>query len=119
MSKHTPGEWFYDDQSGYVQAIDATDEGPYGIPIADLADNENEADARLIAAAPELLDAVKLLLDVERGGACQQGRFTCPAPSACGLPDSQPSALSWRLSDWCVAILFVGFVAGWALGAFL
>ena len=63
--KHTPGPWSADEcRSGFAvyayksgEAVVQTedDEGRYGT-IA------NEANARLIAAAPELLDALRLVL---------------------------------------------------------
>jgi hypothetical protein len=32
---------------------------------------------------------------------------------------SAPSRLSWRLCDWVIGCIFVGCVAGWALGILL
>jgi hypothetical protein len=33
--------------------------------------------------------------------------------------ESRPSERSWRMSDLTIACIFVGCVAGWALGVFL
>lgn len=53
-NKHTPGPWeIYLGIEGY--GIKGVCGGYYG-------DIENEADARLIAAAPELLEAAKLVI---------------------------------------------------------
>lgn len=56
---HTPGPWFVDgdDPEGAV-----TDSGPLLIHVVD-SDHPAE-DTRLIAAAPELLEALRDLLDV-------------------------------------------------------
>lgn len=74
MTKHTPGPWtreegqrFRHDQSAGIKAAD-------GLFVATALDKnridldaEVEANARLIAAAPELLDALKsALLELER-----------------------------------------------------
>jgi hypothetical protein len=58
MSKHTPGPWevFEDDYSIGVET-------PIGILFSDFDNTENdEADARLIAAAPEMLEALKAVI---------------------------------------------------------
>jgi hypothetical protein len=57
MSKHTPGPWRYSEAYGYIDSVNDT--------IVDLGDVRTEterANARLIAAAPELLAACKFLL---------------------------------------------------------
>lgn len=67
MSKHTPGPWFIGDAnkpSEYTHGIQAGD-----FIVADLCDDAHtagtrRANARLIAAAPELLEALKGLLNV-------------------------------------------------------
>ena len=51
MSKHTPGEWTYNEALGFVEAQD---------DILALTFDANAADARLMAAAPDLLEALKL-----------------------------------------------------------
>ena len=67
MSKHTPGPWRSEPcyRSGYT-VWGGTDAVP--VCVVDTQDDEgrfgtikNEADARLIAAAPELLEALKEL----------------------------------------------------------
>ena len=55
MSGHTPGPWFID--SGMPDVI-VDDEG--GV----IAENVHELDTRLIAAAPDLLEALELILGV-------------------------------------------------------
>jgi hypothetical protein len=66
MSKHTPGPWVYD---GCWQDIVSCD-GKI-IAFASLDGEQSEYDARLIAAAPELLEALEelsLLMDDVRNG---------------------------------------------------
>lgn len=59
-TKHTPGPWFYNRVSGY-------DYGSYQYSVSGICTNINkEADARLIAAAPELLAALEALLHGSR-----------------------------------------------------
>lgn len=58
MSEHTQGPWLpqiWGDGSISIEA-------PGSITIARINDNDAEANARLIAAAPELLDACELLV---------------------------------------------------------
>jgi hypothetical protein len=64
MTKHTPGPWLLDDnetvvyvrlEGGQEPAICGTD----GSDIAPLPDSQCIANARLIAAAPEMLEALK------------------------------------------------------------
>lgn len=74
MSKHTPGPWigagpsFGDPLPRYTTEIVTEWEGEGGevLAICELPlhhhDNENEANARLIAAAPDLLKALRDLL---------------------------------------------------------
>ena len=58
MSKHTPGPWVYD---GCWQDIVSCD-GRI-IAFASLDGEQSEYDARLIAAAPDLLEALEEALD--------------------------------------------------------
>jgi len=61
-TKHTPGPWKLDDVSDFIR-------GPRGVYIAELCDANSdrvqvhgprfEANARLIAAAPDLLEALE------------------------------------------------------------
>lgn len=67
MSKHTPGPWITDDvHKGDMMRFVMSDLRPFPHTIAKLElaqDRETqEANARLIAAAPELLEALKSLL---------------------------------------------------------
>lgn len=58
---HTHGPWMV--ESSAVQTLIVNDEGFHiAEPFGGLLDNEQEANARLIAAAPELLAALELLL---------------------------------------------------------
>ena len=62
MSKHTPGPWIFDNEIGFIR----TDTPPYGewdVAKVNIVRAEAKANARLIAAAPELLDALKLMRD--------------------------------------------------------
>lgn len=72
--KHTPGPWQLN--------LPCTDEvvADYGGNDVSIARNiSNEADARLIAAAPELLEALEMVRDavveLEKSGALDSGRF--------------------------------------------
>lgn len=62
---HTPGPWFVDEWNRGSLTVRSDDSGP----IAELPDwipehkEEERANARLIAAAPELLEAIKLARD--------------------------------------------------------
>lgn len=57
MSKHTPGPWNYKPTSGF-------DYGSTIYWIPGICTNvDKEADARLIASAPELLAALQLMLE--------------------------------------------------------
>ena len=61
MVKHTPGPWDYDMGDFSIYALND------GMPIAAIDNQQhgNEADAQLIAAAPELLAALKAILTAE------------------------------------------------------
>ena len=84
-TKHTPGPWEFDsgkDGGSRYQIINGQlpkgINGDFGYPVADtmnrhhcIAPEEDEANARLIAAAPELLEALRqmvLLFDDAREG---------------------------------------------------
>lgn len=75
MSQHTPGPWgwVYDGSSTYSIG---EDDDPQGTMIASVADRRSEramANCSLIAAAPELLAALKGLLAFEEYAAyCQE-----------------------------------------------
>ena len=84
MSKHTPGPWVYDEENAdgdtytiahspnYQAAIRSVSDPAVLVDIrrSDLADSrsleEARANARLIAAAPELLAACQAYLDAEK-----------------------------------------------------
>ena len=64
VSKHTPGPWSWDIANGWLVApdIEVPEDSDLGtIVLAYCADDEGptEADANLIAAAPDLLEACK------------------------------------------------------------
>lgn len=66
-TKHTPGPWSYDSE-GYVYG------GEQGLIITDpscsnpdISADQNEANARLIAAAPELLTALENVIQFHYG----------------------------------------------------
>ena len=77
--KHTPGCWVYDGDGGYGELnghrIRSEDDPAYvlAVAIGDVVDLEEqaEANARLIAAAPDLLTAAEAL------GAMPQGYCFC------------------------------------------
>lgn len=71
-AKHTPGPWkVYDPEMPDTKATYGID-GPQGQPVVYFGITHNDginllADARLIAAAPELLEALKLAYDAMSG----------------------------------------------------
>ena len=60
MSKHTPGPWKVEHNTAWNRDVDIR--GCDGRQIA-FACSLNEADAKLIAAAPDLLEACKFIMD--------------------------------------------------------
>ena len=67
MNKHTPGPWApgHPDQDDDRQVVCSLSEGWSVVALqADPAKYEPEADARLIAAAPELLEEAEKLIDL-------------------------------------------------------
>ncbi|WP_022705464.1 hypothetical protein [Pseudorhodobacter ferrugineus] len=66
-AKHTPGPWTVDGK--YVQCSKdvAQSVGKRGITVADCRVVNGNNDAHLIAAAPDLLEALVLLLQVNDG----------------------------------------------------
>jgi hypothetical protein len=68
MSGHTPGPWFYDEECGDVASVASVDGRHRYITMAcgHPDTGESVANARLIAAAPEMLEA--LLGMVEAAG---------------------------------------------------
>jgi hypothetical protein len=70
MTKHTPGPWEFDDKhsSGFplLCLYAADNRNPFH---GSRSDDEQNANARLIAAAPELLEALRAITDqLERIG---------------------------------------------------
>lgn len=66
MSKHTPGPWFYEEGMTrdrlhpFVKAAD-------GRVICSCRTDNKHANARLIAAAPDLLETLEAIVDFEAG----------------------------------------------------
>ena len=69
MNKHTPGPWSVDDNHGkrYIEPIYSNE------PIAEICKKKGDeytANARLIAAAPDLLEALEALADSAPSACC-------------------------------------------------
>ncbi len=89
MGEHTPGPWPIELTGDGKRIIVGKGlvEGPNGYEVAevysdDCDPNEADANARLIASAPELLEALQVMLDEakERGGALSNGeKLGCSA----------------------------------------
>lgn len=67
MSKHSAGTWYYDETDGHVRSADALGDKPGHGRICDphvdgMSVEEREANARLIAAAPALLEACRAVV---------------------------------------------------------
>jgi hypothetical protein len=71
MSKHTPGPWSYHDKAAYGLAITTGSIAAQNIASVQayvgLTHDAARANARLIAAAPELLEALKYLASSPHG----------------------------------------------------
>lgn len=63
MSKHTPGPWTI----SYCQIMGKPSGIEEPIGIADVKNRDMDANARLIAAAPDLLEAAKAIMNSNRG----------------------------------------------------
>lgn len=81
MNKHTAGPWEsgLNQKGGYSNSVVVRPAGefPHGLWIADCgndADGERIANARLIAAAPDMLDALKGILS-NPGGRCSADQW--------------------------------------------
>ena len=64
MSNHTPGPWFFNDDNDHITS--ELREGKAEIAICETGwsepfESEQQANARLIAAAPELLEALQAM----------------------------------------------------------
>ena len=76
MSQHTPGPWtiepeHIDDEDGsYHEPVIMANDGMLIVAVIRVGTGQDEANARLIAAAPDLLTA---LVEIAKG----EGRFSC------------------------------------------
>ena len=69
MSKHTPGPWFFNFEAGRYVISHQGNFGPHkALAITGGFYPDLEANARLIAAAPELLEALQMLLEFPNTG---------------------------------------------------
>ena len=89
-TQHTPGPWEVHDTPGtYWKGFESP------IPIAAgrvvLATARDKDNARLIAAAPDLLAACKRLLEHARGKACDDDCL-CKANARAAIAKARPSA---------------------------
>ena len=78
MSKHTLGPWIFDNEIGFIR----TDTPPYGewdVAKVNIVRAEAKANARLIAAAPDLLEALEsawLWMENQADGQSKGGHAT-------------------------------------------
>jgi hypothetical protein len=63
QAKHTPGPWFQHEGEVIAAEYGLISRAYYGHP-----DSQNAANARLIAAAPELLEALKGMVNIAKTG---------------------------------------------------
>ncbi len=67
MMKHTPGPWFINGHERYTKYVEARIGGGWVQEVAACGPTENpeqqEANARLCAAAPELLEALRIMVN--------------------------------------------------------
>lgn len=75
MSNHTPGPWYFNDDFNEHQVF--SDQGAYNL-IADVVSRgeDTEANARLIAAAPDLLIACEQMIAIFKAMEEQDARIT-------------------------------------------
>ena len=69
--RHTPGPWRIEGESGdspYIAGAMPSGEPDHVCQIIETPDGEDHANAALIAAAPELLQALRALLDQHMAG---------------------------------------------------
>jgi hypothetical protein len=62
MSKHTPGQWYRTGYQGSNIAVQGADGAPASIALVNTYRDEGDANARLIAAVPDLLAACEKAL---------------------------------------------------------
>ena len=60
--QHSPGPWTYDEESEYVRDAE-------GSLVADVMPSPHHGDARLIAAAPDMLRLLRVLVEMSESGA--------------------------------------------------
>ena len=76
MTQHTPGPWQYWPSIGQVNRPGDPNQICNIPPNGDKKPaDENDANARLIAAAPELLEACKAILDIDNPPAGEEGHI--------------------------------------------
>lgn len=94
---HTPGPWSVND---WPQATTDIAIGAVGtpliakVPLRDVSINEQKANARLIAAAPDLLGVIKTLVDACEGAAAQGGHTLYIDLNNCLLLDDARAAIA-------------------------
>lgn len=79
MSNHTPGPWSINEwpHTNADMSVGAIGTPKIAIiPLRDVSINEQKANTRLIAAAPDLLEACEDSLKIARA-VCQKGHPTC------------------------------------------
>lgn len=64
QNKHTPGPWEHVGDGDVMAPFDATDKWYVAIAYDGLPDGQHEANARLIAAAPDLLESLEAVIKV-------------------------------------------------------
>ncbi len=77
-STHTPGPWVIHDEKMLDGRLVVSTEAVNDIItiIGDIYNPDAEANARLIAAAPELLEAVRIILESPELKNCPDGRWS-------------------------------------------
>jgi hypothetical protein len=64
MSKRTPGPWVIRQNDGYIKSNDRVVCKLYDVPIH--GGDQKQGNAKLIAAAPDLLEALKELVELKK-----------------------------------------------------
>ncbi|MHC3750731.1 hypothetical protein ACYKDZ_17825 [Stutzerimonas stutzeri] len=94
MTKHTPGPWLVEGRTVYALNDDGYNRFSALVQDAHTPGDELEANARLIAAAPDLLEAAELALEVAEGWIHDQLDGTGIAGEALGKLDSVRAAIA-------------------------
>jgi integrase len=104
VNKHTPGPWRYQEESdAYTHIV----RGPENLFISQLSQDTSgvaEANARLIAAAPEMLEALEAIVaesDQSNGG--KRGKITNRPVHERACRDCNPQSAGQRMNP-CVSI---------------